>query len=129
MPVSSQFQPPGALYRNRFGEKRSLSLGRPLLIGRSRGSGLFIPDAGVSRHHCLLVPDTSQASQGLGCFVIDLHSRNGTYVNGQRIHRPQKLKCGDRIQFGRIHEIEMIALAGADVFNPVTQTPNPPTDE
>jgi ABC-type multidrug transport system ATPase subunit/ABC-type multidrug transport system permease subunit len=49
------------------------------VIGRAEDCGLVVPEPAVSGHHCRL---TRHAN---GFKVEDLHSANGTYVNGVRI--------------------------------------------
>ncbi len=64
------------------------------LIGRSNDAHLCLPDDRFfSRHHCLLEIDPPR------CFLRDLGSTNGTFVNGQRVSETF-LKHGDRIQGG-----------------------------
>lgn len=66
-----------------------------LLMGRSGQAQLQLrDDPHFSRHHCRLEvkPPT--------CFIMDLHSRNGTYVNGERI-KERFLNDGDIISGGR----------------------------
>ncbi len=50
-----------------------------ITLGRSRKADLFIDDERLSRKHSKIV------KSGLGYRVMDLNSRNGTYVNGMRI--------------------------------------------
>jgi pSer/pThr/pTyr-binding forkhead associated (FHA) protein len=38
--------------------------------------------------------------RGDDVFVEDLGSRNGTFVNGERISATTKIRRGDRVQFG-----------------------------
>ena len=65
------------------------------LIGRSENAHLYLPeDRFFSRHRCLLEIAPPR------CFLRDLGSTNGTYVNGQRVQE-SFLKSGDRIQGGQ----------------------------
>src|SRR5262245_61142248 len=97
-----------AIYRNRFGEGCVLSLHDWLLIGRSPLAGLHVPDPAVSRWHCVLLPCRALTPGDRGWMVMDLGSRNGTYFDGARLRRPRRLRLGDRVQFGRIHELIFI---------------------
>ncbi len=65
------------------------------LIGRSDAAHLYLPeDKFFSRHHCLLEIAPPR------CFLRDLGSTNGTFVNGQRVSEVF-LQSGDRIQGGQ----------------------------
>ncbi len=65
------------------------------LIGRSDTAHLYLPDDRFfSRHHCLLEIAPPR------CFVRDLSSTNGTYVNGVKVQETY-LKNGDQIQGGQ----------------------------
>jgi len=72
------------------------------LIGRSESAQFCLPDDRYfSRHHCLLEIAPPQ------CFLRDLGSTNGTFVNGQRVESIY-LKNGDRIQGGEtVLEVEV----------------------
>ena len=67
--------------------------GSPLTIGRSSESGLTIPHASVSRHHCRVVRENRIH------ILEDLGSTNKTFVNGIAINRTE-LVDGDRIKLG-----------------------------
>ncbi len=64
------------------------------MIGRAHDAEVRIIDDGVSRHHARLRYDTG------GLWVSDLDSRNGTFVNGEKITTPTPLKNGDKVQIG-----------------------------
>src|SRR5262245_33026854 len=61
-------------------------------IGRDPSNSLSLADDAVSRHHALI-------RAGAGPMLVDLNSRNGTYVNAVPV-RERKLEPGDRIQIG-----------------------------
>jgi pSer/pThr/pTyr-binding forkhead associated (FHA) protein len=63
-------------------------------IGRDQSNDICLPEQSVSRSHARIVvqPD--------GVWVEDLGSRNGTFVNGQRITAPTRLQPGDTLQIG-----------------------------
>jgi phosphoserine phosphatase RsbU/P len=60
-----------------------------LVIGRSRTCDLSIQDRFLSRRHARLYRD------GDTWLIEDLGSRNGTFVNGRRIERPEAVRPGD----------------------------------
>lgn len=81
-------------FKRKDGTEMEFEVGeRPIVIGRSPAADLVILDDKISRFHCgIRLWD--------GDFVLkDLKSRNGTYVNGQRVETA-KLHTGDRIQVG-----------------------------
>ncbi len=72
--------------------KRALDRGR-ILIGRDKLCDIRLPSRFVSRHQALVV----QSSYGLK--ILDLGSRNGSFVNGQPF-RDYTLEDGDVVTFG-----------------------------
>lgn len=62
-------------------------------IGRMPDNDVAILDASISRRHAAIVIHTSD-----GCELHDTASKNGTYLNGQRIAAPTAIKCGDEIR-------------------------------
>ncbi|MFB2975129.1 FHA domain-containing protein [Microseira sp. BLCC-F43] len=64
-------------------------------IGRSGDNNLVLPDRLISRHHAVL-----QCNEEGGFYLLDLISRNGSFVNGCRVIVPLRLRHGDRIKFG-----------------------------
>ncbi|MDY0144643.1 MAG: FHA domain-containing protein [Kiritimatiellia bacterium] len=82
-------------YINKLGISKDIELtGDPLSIGRSREADIPLLDDKVSRIHCGI-----RLSEG-DFYLKDLKSRNGTFVNGERVEDTVKLKPGDRIQVG-----------------------------
>jgi serine/threonine-protein kinase len=84
------------------------------LIGRSDNAHLYLPDDRFfSRHHCLLEIAPPR------CFLRDLGSTNGTFVNGQKVSEVF-LRNGDRIQGGR-------TVLEVQVFVDLVDTADTPT--
>jgi two-component system, cell cycle response regulator len=69
------------------------------IIGRGQRAEVRLIDDGVSRAHARLRVDRD--GDGDKLVLEDLSSRNGTYLNGKRLERPQVLADGDKIQIGR----------------------------
>ena len=61
------------------GYRKPIVAPEKILIGRDSTCDLTITDPLLSRQHCLVEITTK------GVKVIDLKSRNGTFVNGNRI--------------------------------------------
>lgn len=81
-------------------EEFPLSHFRELTIGRDPSSTVkYDPDRDdlVGRQHAKVVQDPSDPNQFM---VVDMNSRNGTFVNRQRIVGSVKLSPGDVVQFG-----------------------------
>lgn len=62
-------------------------------VGRFRDSDVVLPQLNISRRHCAIVVHSSS-----GCELHDLASKNGTYLNGERLARPVWLVVGDQVQ-------------------------------
>ncbi len=65
-------------------------------IGRSKDNDFVISDQWISRNHAML-----QSTASNEFYLIDLGSRNGTFVNGRRVSIPVILRDSDRIVFGK----------------------------
>jgi hypothetical protein len=82
------------------------------LIGRTNDSHLCLTeDKFFSRHHCMLEITPPR------CFLRDLGSTNGTFVNGQRVAEAS-LKSGDKIQGGET--VLAVEVSTAEANSPVT---------
>ncbi len=66
---------------------------KPIVLGREVDCDIQILDKGASRHHAELF------RVGEMCFIRDLGSRNGTYVNDEPV-KEELLREGDRIGIG-----------------------------
>lgn len=64
------------------------------VIGRDEAAALWIDDSLVSRRHARILVDPIEA------MLEDLGSKNGTLLNGHRIHSPAKLADQDLITIG-----------------------------
>ena len=81
-------------------------------IGRREQSDVSLPwDLEVSRAHALLEPVGEEWT-----LVDDGLSRNGSFVNGSRVHGRQRLHNRDRMCFGNTHVIyhEPVGAEGSD---------------
>ena len=72
---------------------RTAQLGDGATVGRAPGCDLVLDDPTVSKHHARIRCDESPQ-------IEDLHSTNGTYVNGRPVDGPTALRRGDRIALG-----------------------------
>ncbi len=80
-----------------FGQRQiTVNVVNSMIVGRSQICDLSIEDEKMSRQH-FAIHDKN------GCFYIeDLHTTNGTLLNGRRIARATRLSVGDQIQVGEI---------------------------
>ena len=62
-------------------------------IGRSPENDVVISDSYVSRRHCAILVHAAD-----GCELYDIASKNGTYINGNRLSGPTQLSSGDEIR-------------------------------
>lgn len=70
--------------------------GQSLKVGRDHNNELMVEDVGVSRMHAVF----SASSSGL--VVADMSSRNGTFLNGERISSLRDLSSGDIVDIGSV---------------------------
>ncbi len=92
-------------------EQKNIILNRtPFNVGRKVDKDLVIADPRVSRDHAQIM------QEGRDFYLVDLGSKHGTFVNGERIQR-QKLERGDRLEFGARDSAYIL-------FNPANRTSN-----
>ncbi|WAL61289.1 adenylate/guanylate cyclase domain-containing protein [Thermocoleostomius sinensis] len=84
---------------------RYLSLigGNCWTVGRGDDNNFVLPDRWISRNHAML-----QRMETGEYYLIDLGSRNGSFVNGRRVSVPVTLQNGDQLTFGQT-ELEFFA--------------------
>jgi len=76
-------------------------------IGRSEDCHLRPQSDLVSRHHCVILVDEGFVA------VRDFDSRNGTWLNGERIKGERELKSGDRLKIGTLEfEVQLAVPVG-----------------
>jgi adenylate cyclase len=84
---------------------RYLSLvgGNCWTFGRGDDNNFVLPDRWISRNHSML-----QRVETGEFYLIDMGSRNGSFVNGRRVSVPVTLQNSDRLTFGQT-ELEFYA--------------------
>lgn len=92
--VSTSIRPTPKLVFVNGSDQNVITLDRvPFTIGRQPEKNLVITDGRVSRDHAVI------QWEGPDFVLVDVGSKQGTYVNGERIER-RKLRGNDRIEFG-----------------------------
>jgi pSer/pThr/pTyr-binding forkhead associated (FHA) protein len=90
-------------------QTREISITGPeFLIGRGTDCDLRLRESAISRHHCIL------RTSGDGLTLTDLGSRNGSFVNGERVVSQAPLHSGDVLKLG---SREFVVDLGDDAAN------------
>lgn len=69
---------------------------KPLVLGRAAECDVPVDSPRASRRHARVTAEGDRA------VLEDLGSKNGTFVNGERIDGPRTLRPGDRIEVGGV---------------------------
>ena len=69
----------------------------PCSLGRASSNEIILLDQLVSRRHAII-----QAQGEQEYWLVDFGSRNGSYLNEQRIVQPTRLRDGDVLRFGSL---------------------------
>jgi len=85
------------------------------IIGRGEEAHLRSSSDLVSRQHCAIRVRDGKVT------IEDLKSRNGTYVNGQKIKGVHIAKPGDKLRVGRLQLEMQIDMAAAGAKRPVVK--------
>jgi pSer/pThr/pTyr-binding forkhead associated (FHA) protein len=80
---------------------------RPVHLGRGPDNQLILPDSTVSMHHATVW------TEGGRTFVRDQGSRNGTFVNDERVHGTVEVQSGDVLRVGTTTELVLRGRAGS----------------
>jgi adenylate cyclase len=105
--------------------KYPLSGGGTWAVGRGEGCGVLLDSRSVSRLHALI-----QRRDAGDFYLVDLGSRNGSFVNGRRVSIPAQLQDRDRVVFADMELVfrnpaaprERLATAGGGVRNQPTES-------
>lgn len=82
-----------------------------IIIGRGADCDIVIPERQISRHHAQV------ERRNRGYLLIDLGSKNGTYVNGQEVNQPYLLQDGDEVQIALCVKLSFV---GAEATVPLS---------
>lgn len=94
-----------------------------MLVGREVECAIALRSGHISRYHAKLNVSNS------GVYIEDLHSTNGTFVNGERIKGRVKLNIGDEVCFDDLRFRLTSSAAGdeaATQLTPKKHIPSPP---
>lgn len=88
---------PYLVLKTEAGERQLSLLGSNCwTVGRSDDNNFVLPDRWISRNHAMV-----QCMENGVFYLIDLGSRNGSFVNGRRVSVPVTLQDGDSLTFGQ----------------------------
>jgi serine phosphatase RsbU (regulator of sigma subunit) len=86
---------PRITVRDAFGNQREIEISRtPFTLGRQGDNDLVLLDTRISRRHARIIRDSE------GYLLEDAGSRHGTFLNGEKIPAPTRLKSGDQFSLG-----------------------------
>lgn len=91
------------MIRNGFGQQRSCWVANRITAGQHRLNDLVLNEPAVSRFHFMIVSDPELHL----FYLIDMHSLNGTWLNGRLVTRMEVLRDGDRIQIGKTLRLDV----------------------
>ncbi len=78
-----------------------LTPGDTLIMGRGQNVQLWVNDKNISREHCKVICENQKL------YVEDLASRNGTFVDGERIKGRVELLSGQQIRLASTSSIQV----------------------
>jgi pSer/pThr/pTyr-binding forkhead associated (FHA) protein len=81
-------------------------------VGRLADNDVVLDDPHISRRHCAVLVHSNRS-----CEVHDIASKNGTYLNGERITCATRVKLGDEI---RMCDLSLVLVGGEEPADPAT---------
>lgn len=93
------------------GQRFPLLAGQSWAIGRGEGCAVLLDSRSVSRLHALI-----QRRDAGDYYLVDLGSRNGSFVNGRRVSVPVRLGDNDRLVFAE-QELVFRSMARPDAIS------------
>ncbi|MBE9076877.1 adenylate/guanylate cyclase domain-containing protein [Romeria aff. gracilis LEGE 07310] len=85
------------LFNTALGQRRlPLTASSCWTVGRNDDNNLVLSDQWISRNHAMI-----QSMESGEFYLIDLGSRNGSFINGRRVTVPVPLHSGDMLTFGQ----------------------------
>jgi len=96
-------------------------LNGPLVIGRAPDCDVAVRDILLSRRHCRLEEEVD------GWRVVDLGSKNGTFLNGQKLSAPRRLEGYDVVQIGRARIVFYVSVPDENMADRL-MSPGRPAD-
>ena len=93
------------------------------LIGRGDDCHMRPKSEAISRNHCAILINEDDDE----VVIRDLNSRNGTFLNGERLAADQSLEAGDHLQIGRL-EFEVMIKDRKRVPEPAVAPAKPGED-
>ncbi len=75
-----------------------------MIIGREKDCDIVIPDRQVSRYHAKIVLKDDSTVE-----LEDLGSKNGTFINKERINKTKKIRDGDLIKIAIIQDFLFVS--------------------
>src|SRR4051812_3863457 len=92
-----------------------------ITVGRSEDNDVCLPLGSVSKRHTRIAVEDGKV------FVLDLQSRNGTFVEGRKLVVPRPVSPRDRIAVGdfTLHVEQVSAAAREAALQPAASAPSP----
>lgn len=84
------------IYRLTYGDREIRLEQGPNVLGRDQTAVAWIDHPSISRRHAIV------RIEGANATIEDAGSKNGTFVNGKRLHGRHELRDGDEITLGRL---------------------------